>query len=184
MMGRFNGNCERSEWWGSICEPSVMRTFLSSTDLNADLNATFSALAATMTIALRAGADEIFEGIPIAVTGERGDTVTYYNIVWPWICLHCLIVILGVAFLALTICENRRHGRMAPWWKSSSLAIATHFDVVADALSGVQTTKDMWEKAGAARVMLADVSGIGGPSQELLQLNCLEDPSLPPYREA
>ncbi|KAG8158099.1 hypothetical protein KVR01_011860 [Diaporthe batatas] len=183
VTGRFNGYCERSERWGSKCEPGAMRTLLSSTDLDADLNATFAALAASMTDALRAGADGWFEGVPIAVAGERGDTITYYRIAWPWISLHCFIAILGVVFLALTMCENQRHGRAAPLWKSNSLAIASYCDVVAGVLSGVETVRGIWEKAGAADVTLADGDGIGSPSRELFRLNLREDPSLPPYRE-
>lgn len=174
LMGRFNGYCERSESEGSDCEPSVMQTLLSSTDLGA----TFEALAASMSSALRTGADESFEGWAASVAGQRGDTITYYRIVWPWICLHCLIVIMGAVFLGVTMCENWRRGRrrMAPLWKSSSLAIATHCDVVAGVLSGVRTVEEMRIKAGAARVILADPgSGRGSPSQELLRLSSLED---------
>lgn len=167
--GRLNGYYMRSTQ--IEYEPSVMQALFSS----ADLNATFTALAASMSNAIRTGADMSFEGVPISVTGERGELTTYYRIVWPWICLHCFIVLVGAVFLGITICENRRYGQMVPLWKSSSLAIASRGKLVTDVLSGVQTVKDLRRKARVSRVTFSDSNDVASPSQERLHSDFLED---------
>lgn len=168
VAGRLNGYYMRSTQLEY--EPSVMQALFSSTDLNA----TFTAVAASMSNALRTGADGSFDGVSISVIGEKGELTTYYRIVWPWICLHCFIVIAGAVFLGITICENRRYGRMVPLWKSSSLAIASHGEVVTDVLSGMQTTKEMRNKARVSRVVFSDRTGMVSSSQEHLQIDHLE----------
>jgi hypothetical protein len=171
MTGRLSGYYMKSSQLEY--EPSIMQALFSSKDLNA----TFEALAASMSNALRTGADGSFDGIPITVAGMRGDITTFYRILWPWICLHYLNVIVGAVFLGITICENRRYGRIVPLWKSSSLAIATHGDVVTDTLSGMQTVEEMWKKAAVSKVIFSDKNGIASSSQELLHLDCLENTS-------
>lgn len=171
--GRLNGYYMRSTQLEY--EPSVMQALFSSTDLNA----TFTALAASMSNALRTGADGSFEGIPVTVTGERGELTTYYRIVWPWICLHCFVVLVGAVFLGITICENRRYGRMVPLWKSSSLAIASRGKLVTEVLSGVQTVKDMRSRARVSHVTFSDSGDVASPSQERLHFDCREDTSWP-----
>lgn len=171
VAGRLNGYYMRSTQ--REYEPSVMQALFSSTDLNA----TFTALAASMSNALRTGADESFEGVLLGVTGERGELTTYYRIVWPWISLHCLMVIVGAVFLGITIRECKRYGQMVPLWKSSSLAIASRGKLVTDALSGIQTVKDLRRKAGVSQVTFSDRGYVEHPSQEHFHLDCLEDTS-------
>lgn len=173
VAGRLNGYFMRSTQLEY--EPSVMQALFSSPDLNA----TFTALAASMSNALRTGADESFEGVLVNVTGKRGELTTYYRIAWPWISLHCLIVIVGAVFLGITIRENRRYGRMVPLWKSSSLAIASRGKLVTDVLFGMQTVEDMWRKARVSLVTFSDSIDVESPSQECIHLDHLEDTSWP-----
>lgn len=146
--GKLNGyyvNATQTQY-----KPGVMQALLSSRDLNA----TFTALAASMSNAIRTGADESSDSVPDIVTGLKGDVKTFYKIVWPWIILHCIIVSVGVAFLFVTIRENQRHGQVAPLWRSSSLAIASRGEAVTDVVSGMQTLEEMWKKARVSQVTL------------------------------
>lgn len=171
--GKLNGYYMRSTQLEY--EPSVMQALFSSPDLNA----TFTALAASMSNAIRTGADKSFEGVSGSVAGEKGELITYYRIVWPWICLHCFIVMVGAVFLGITICENRRYGRMVPLWKSSSLALASRGKLVTDVLTGIQTVDEMRSKARGSRVTFSDSNNVASPSQEPLHSHCLEDISWP-----
>lgn len=156
-------------------EPSVMQTLFSSKDLNS----TFTALAASMSNAIRTGPDGSLDGVPISVTGMKGEVTTFYRIVWPWIFLHCFIVLLGAVFLGVTIRENRRYGQMVPLWKSSSLAIACRGKLVTDVLSGMQTVEDIRSKARVSRVTFCESDDMASPSQERLHSDCQEDISWP-----
>lgn len=133
-------------------EPSIMQGLFASQDLNA----TFTALAASMSNAIRTGADETFDGILQVVMGSKGDLTTFYRVVWPWISLHCFIVVTGVMFLLLTIRENKNHGLSVPMWKSSSLAVLNRGQKVAGVLSGMQTVEQMKAMSKASHVILLD----------------------------
>lgn len=171
--GRLNGYYMRSSQ--IEYEPSVMQTLFSTKDLNS----TFTALAASMSNAMRTGPDGSLDGVPISVTGMKGEVTTFYRIVWPWIFLHCFIVLLGAVFLGITIRENRRYGRMVPLWKSSSLAIACHGKLVTGVLSGMQTVEDIRSKARVSRVTFSDSDDMASPSRERLHSDCLEDITWP-----
>lgn len=132
--------------------PDIMQALFASQDLNA----TFTALAASMSNAIRTGADETFDGILQVVTGSKGDLTTFYRVVWLWISLHCFIVVTGVVFLLLTIWENKKHGLSAPMWKSSSLAVLNRGQKVAGILSGMQTVEKMEAMSKASHVILLD----------------------------
>lgn len=121
-----------------------------------DLNTTFTALAASMSNAIRTGADETFDGALQVVTGSKGDLTTFYRVVWPWISLHCFIVVTGVVFLLLTTWENKKHGLSVPMWKSSSLAVLNRGQKVAGILYGMQTVEQMRAVSRASRVTLLD----------------------------
>lgn len=150
-------------------EPSIMQALFASQDLNA----TFTALAASMSNAIRTGADETFDGVPRVVTGNKGEWKTFYRVVWPWISLHCFIVATGVVFLLLTIRENKKHGRVVPMWKSSSLAVLNRGQEVAGILSGMQTVEQMEAMSKASQVILFD-KGAEGSSLEHLDFDPLE----------
>ncbi|KAK7517990.1 uncharacterized protein IWZ02DRAFT_491789 [Phyllosticta citriasiana] len=59
----------------------------------------------------------------------NGIFTTYYRYEWLWIALHCVVAVIGGAFLALIILRSREVG--APAWKSSSLAILSRGTCVA-----------------------------------------------------
>lgn len=133
-------------------EPSIIQALFASPDINE----TFTTLAASMSNAIRTGADETFDGIPLVLTGSKGELITFYRVVWPWISLHAFIVVTGVVFLLLTIRENKRHGMMVPLWKSSSLAMLNRGQEVAGILSGIQTVEQMEAVSKTSRVILLD----------------------------
>lgn len=169
VNGRFNGyysNESQIQY-----RPSVMQALYSSKDLNE----TFTALAVSMSNAIRTGADETSDGISVIVTGSKGETITFYRIVWPWISLHCLVVIFGIVFLGATIRENDKDGRAVPLWRSSALAIASRGEAVADILSGMQTLEEMWKKARVSRVTLFDKNDADSSSLEHLDFDPLEE---------
>lgn len=133
-------------------KPDIMQALFASQDLNA----TFTALAASMSNAIRTGADETFDGILQVVTGSKGDLTTFYRVVWPWVSLHCFIVVTGVVFLMLTIRKNKKHGLSVPIWRSSSLAVLNRGQKVAGILSGIQTVEQMEAMSRASQVILLD----------------------------
>lgn len=147
VSGRLNGfymNSSQVQY-----SPGVMQALFSS----ADLNATFASMATSMSNAVRTrtGTDEDTS----SVDGSRGDLVTFYRIAWPWISLHCLVVVAGLVFLVVTVWENQaRRGVAAPVWKSSSLAVMSRGAAVREVLEGAHRVQHMEEKARATRVSL------------------------------
>lgn len=167
--GIFNGYCMTS---GQVqYEPGVMQALFHSENLNK----TFTALAVSMSNAIRTGADTIFDGVLVNVIGSRGDITTFYRIVRPWISLQSFIVIVGILFMVLTIWENKRHGRKIPLWRSSGLAIASRGKAVTDTLSGMQTLEEMWKNARVSRVTLFDKNDAASSSLEHLDFDPLEE---------
>lgn len=148
--GSFNGYYVVSPL--KTYEPSIIQALFASQDINE----TFTTLAASMSNAIRNGADETFDGIPLVLTGSKGELTTFYRVVWPWISLHAFIVITGMVFLLLTIRENKRHGLMVPMWKSSSLAMLNRGQEVAGILSGMQTVEQMEAVSKTSQVILLD----------------------------
>ncbi|KAH8777845.1 hypothetical protein F5883DRAFT_627033 [Diaporthe sp. PMI_573] len=166
--GRLNGYYVNSSISYDY-EPSVMQTLFASQDLNT----TFTTLAASMSNAIRTGSDATFDGVPNIVTGSKGELITFYRVVWPWISLHCFIVVTGVMFLLLTVRENRKHGRAVPMWKSSSLAVLNRGQEVAGILSGMQTLEQMEAMSKTSQVILFD-KGAEGSSLEQIDFDPLE----------
>lgn len=149
VSGRLNGfymNSSQVQY-----SPGVMQALFSS----ADLNATFAAMATSMSNAVRTAAAGAEDEDNSSVGGSRGDLVTFYRIVWPWISLHCLVVVAGLVFLVVTVWENQgRRGAAAPVWKSSSLAVMSRGAAVREVLEGAHRVQHMEEKARATRVSL------------------------------
>lgn len=160
LAGRLNGYYMMTE--NEQYSPSAMQVLFSSggDDPDGGLRATFAALAASMSNAVRTGADDNFGGAAASarVSGKRGELTTFYRIVWPWIALQCVVVAAGMVFLVVTVLENRREaGRevpVVPVWKSSSLAVMSRGLVVAGILDGALGVQQMRERARAARVSL------------------------------
>ena len=121
--------------------PNVMQVLYSS----ADLNATFAALARSMSNAIRAGDDH-----GIVQTGEIGIQYTYYRIRWGWIALHLLVVLSGTVFLLMT--AFGRHG--APVWKSNALAVMGQGRRIKGLLDGADDVEEMELRAKKRNVSL------------------------------
>ncbi|KAI0440957.1 hypothetical protein F4803DRAFT_525272 [Xylaria telfairii] len=165
--GRVNGyyvDLEEAKF-----EPNIIQALFS----REDLNGTFTALAASMSNAIRRGADESSDGVSSTVTGKRGTVVTFYKIVWPWITLHVLVTVTGLAFLVITILENQKHGQSTPAWRSSSLATLSRGTLVRDILTGTESVKQMKKTANVTRVMLLEKAKYP-PSLEEMECGPLE----------
>ncbi|KAL1850779.1 hypothetical protein Daus18300_012787 [Diaporthe australafricana] len=151
-------------------EPGIMQALYSSNDLNA----TFAALAASMSNAIRTGADGALDGASTSVIGMKGEITTFYEIVWPWISLHCILIVGGLVFLGVTIWENQKQSEVVPLWRSSSLATMSRGQAVTDVLFGMQTAEQMCKKAKASRVSLFDKNDVASTSLETLDFDPLE----------
>jgi hypothetical protein len=68
------------------------------------LTITFESIAASMTNALRAGADTGTKNV-FSTSGGIGSATSIYIVQWPWISLPCFLILLGLVFLWL----GRRH---------------------------------------------------------------------------
>lgn len=125
--------------------PSSIQVFRSAPNLNA----TFQALARSMSNTLRADSDN-----RTVYTGRNGTMQTIYRIVWPWIALHAAVIIIGTAFLLMTIYESRKH--TIPVWRSSSLAVLSRASATKDILHGLGTREKLEIQAAQARVQLLE----------------------------
>ena len=126
-----------------LYSPSVMQVLFDSFNINE----TFRSLARSMSNALRAGADN-----STVQSGGKGVMKTHYRIQWPWIALHALLVLAGIAFLAITIVKTKE--ARVPTWKSSSLAPLSCSTEIGDVLAGIESIEMMEEKASQHRVRL------------------------------
>lgn len=171
--GRLNGfymNSSQVQY-----SPGVMQALFSSEDLNA----TFTALAASMNNAIRTGADDDFDGAAGDVAGQKGELRTFYRIAWPWISLQGLMVAAGMVFLVVTVMENKRQqgqGLAAPVWKSSSLAVMSRGEAVRDIFDGAVRLQQMREKARTTRVNLFEREGTASYPLQSMAPDFLEEP--------
>lgn len=133
-------------------QPSPMQVLFSTEDLNA----MFTSLAASMSNALRDGADADFNGLDKQLTGSKGILTTFYDIQWPWISLHCTVLAVGIVFFTLTMARNRD----APVWKSSSLAVMARGHQVQGVIQGLEALKQIERRAKGASVMLVEKSPV------------------------
>jgi len=117
--------------------PSEMQAFYDAADVE-DL---FVALAASMSNAVRAGAD----GGPGAPGGRVGAVGTYYRIEWPWIALQGTVAVAGVLMLLATVWASSYPE--VPVWKSSALAVLSRGPWVYEGLKGAAEVKDMRKEA-------------------------------------
>ena len=116
-----------------------------------DLNATFYALAASMTNAIRAGSDE-----GLVVIGMSATSVTFYSIQWPWIILPCVVILAGLIHLVGTVLKGKTAG--IGIWKSSSLAILSRGFSVPEDFHNLKAVSAMNERAKWEMVQLFPAS--------------------------
>lgn len=124
-------------------QPSTMQAFYDSQDLAK----TFESLARSMSNAIRVGGDNSTVQI-----GESGVLKTYYRISWPWISLHCTVVLAGAGFCAITIFSTRN--ARVPVWKSSSLAVLSRGPYVEGKLDGADSLSTLSKMAAAEKARL------------------------------
>ncbi|KAM5346532.1 hypothetical protein ACJ41O_009537 [Fusarium nematophilum] len=118
-----------------------------------DLNETFGNIAASMSNAIRDGADGE-EG-----KGDALKPTTIYVVVWPWIILHCATQLGALILLILTFLSTAQRPGAVPVWKSSELAVFSKGVVVGDVLKEARTTEQLEERARHASVVLVSAEG-------------------------
>ncbi|KAI1329025.1 hypothetical protein F5Y16DRAFT_418906 [Xylariaceae sp. FL0255] len=149
--GRLNGyyldsNNPSSRLFG----PSVFQELFT----NDDINSTFAAIAASMTVALKDGADAEFNGNSSTFPGQKLVTTVVYSIRWPWITLNLLLVTTAPILLVVTLRNDSGLKRPADSWKSSTLAVMSRGPVVQHILAGTQDVKEMKRRAEGTNVSL------------------------------
>ncbi|MCJ1438974.1 hypothetical protein MMC27_008364 [Xylographa pallens] len=127
--------------------PSAVQPLYAS----ADLNATFYALAASMSNAIRAGSDD-----GLVVTGMSATSVTFYSIQWPWIILPCVVILAGLIHLVGTVLKGKAAG--VGIWKSSPLAILSRGSSVPEEFHNLKAVSAMNERAKREIVQLFPTS--------------------------
>ncbi|KAK7926935.1 hypothetical protein PG985_003933 [Apiospora marii] len=115
-----------------------------------DLEQTFAALAYSMSNAVRAGRED--HGHDQGLTMSVGRVAAIYDMQWGWMSMHCATLLMGAAFLYLTIA---RTGEMAaPVFKSHSLAILAGGSHLAASVAGAEGGDDInaWARANRAKI--------------------------------
>lgn len=152
--------------------PSVTQSLYASKDLSS----TFEALAMSMSNALRSGADDVFEGRGKQVTGSKEVRSIVYDIQWPWISLHLLLVFMAWFFVVVTIQQNHRNGQEGYAWKSSTLAVMSQGWKLQGLLEGLTTTKEMEQVARSTNMSLLERhETYGHVGVEQLDIDPLQD---------
>ena len=160
MLGRdLNGNQDQFK-------PSIAQAFWRSENLTAN----FEAIAASMTNAIRAGADN-----QTAVIGSVGVPVTLYHVDWRWISLHCAIEFIGMVFILLTLIKSAGHwrlgrnkGRVIPMWGTSSLAVLSRGGDASRILRDADSLADMEDRARNVSVALLDTRIVEVEADDLM----------------
>jgi len=164
--GQLNGWYLTDENKIAQYKPSLNQALYSTKNLAP----TFTSLAASMSNALRRGADDNYHGNSKVHTGEKEVVTFFYRVEWPWIVVHGLSAVLGSLFIALTIWKNRD----TEAWGSSSLATMSRGVLVQHALSGARTVEEM--EAGARKEWVTLLNEKGkNPSIEDLELDPLQE---------
>jgi hypothetical protein len=117
-----------------------------------DLQNTFQNMAKSMTNEIRAFGSGISSN---AMEDEKPTlemTVTVFSMQWPYIILHCLLIVLGAVFVQLTARSSAIGG--VPSYKSSSVAILSCKSSVSDIMEGAGTLREIEKKAAENKVHL------------------------------
>ncbi|RSL92261.1 hypothetical protein CEP52_013925 [Fusarium oligoseptatum] len=125
-----------------------------------DIEPIFKNVAASMSNALRRGADGEVTG-----DGTVLSSTTVYKVVWPWITLHCFEEIIALLILTFTILSTYRRMRQSnkfDVWKSSELAVFAKGATLGNTLGGLHTKDDLEKEAKKTEVDLFKMSKEAG----------------------
>lgn len=132
---------------------------------SADADVLFSALARSMSNAIRGGADVDKAGL-VSTPAQVGSPVSYYRIRWPWIITPIILVVAG--FLDLWLVSRRSKLEGVPLWKSCMIATLTRGPSVQEQLKGAVATSDLHARAEKIYVRLLDSDRLSMPSPSLM----------------
>ncbi|RSL53950.1 hypothetical protein CEP53_007584 [Fusarium sp. AF-6] len=122
-----------------------------------DIEPIFKNVAASMSNALRRGADGEATG-----NGTVLSSTTVYKVVWRWIALHCIQEITALSILVVTICKTYRRSNTIDVWKSSELAVFAKGATLGATLGGLHTKDDLEKEAKKTEVDLFKTSKEAG----------------------
>ncbi|KAI0378131.1 hypothetical protein F5Y04DRAFT_291404 [Hypomontagnella monticulosa] len=166
ISGRVNGYYIRTNQ--VQYEPSINQALWESRNLTA----LFESLAASMSNAIRSGADG-----GANILGKTGIVVTVYQVQWPWITLHAFTYLVGVAFLIFTISKSRK---TVPVWKGSSLASLSFGARVGGVFGGLTHIREMEHRARSEKAKLL-LQHDNIPLDDLLSVNRATATKAPPF---
>ncbi|PON29004.1 hypothetical protein TGAM01_v202112 [Trichoderma gamsii] len=145
-LSNFSGEEKQAEQF----RPSVAKV-LWETD---DIEQVFDNIAASMSNAIRRGAD--------GGQTEKGDVLqptTVYVVAWPWIILHAAIELGGLVLLVLIIRSSGSN--TAHIWKSSELAVLSKGVALGDAFKEAHTKDELEERAKNIPTVLVSKHELG-----------------------
>lgn len=128
-------------------KPSAAKVLFESKDFAQ----TFENIAASMSNALRDGADD-----SPRTKGDKLVLTTVYKVVWPWIILHLITELGGFLLLVGTIWETAKSKGHVPVWKSSELAVFSRGFLVGDVFKGVKTMDELKQRSLQTPMVLVE----------------------------
>ncbi|KAF7190465.1 hypothetical protein HII31_08179 [Pseudocercospora fuligena] len=154
-FGQFNTSTLNGFVLGAIGNPTTQYAPDSVSVLHnsTDLDATFAAVAESMSNVIRANGDN-----KLRTTGQIGIPVTKFQISWPWIALPALVVLFAMLQLIITMWTSRH----IPLWKSSTLATLSRGPYVGEVLNEASTVQEMTTAASSQQVHLFSHTAPGG----------------------
>lgn len=154
-FGEFNTSRLNGFVLGAVDNPSTQYAPDSVSVLynSTDLDATFAAVAESMSNVIRANGDN-----KLRTPGQLGIPVTKFKISWPWITLPAIVVFLAMLQLSISIWTSRH----IPLWKSSTLATLSRGPYLGDVLNDASTVQEMTTAASSRPVHLFSHTAPGG----------------------
>lgn len=115
LINNFEGNLTGTA--GSEAVPKATSNFIGAFNASSNISMTMDNIATAMTNYFR-------DSSHVTVTGQVGQTESYFHVNWLWIILPAFLVLTGTIFLLLAMFETTRLGACV--WKTSELALLFH----------------------------------------------------------
>ena len=115
LINAFEGNLTGTADSGAV--PKATSNFIGAFNASSNISMTMDNIATAMTNYFR-------DSSQVTVTGQVGQTESYFHVNWLWIILPAFLVLTGIIFLLLAMFETKRLGACV--WKTSELALLFH----------------------------------------------------------